>query len=211
MTGEKTLIHYRKYPLGYSEYVFAQGAKARRNADGLRGSSKKRIRIFRRFFEAHVPYMNKGKVLCLGARTGCEVIAAIRMGFKGSVGIDIHPLNEFVIKGDWHKMPFEDESFENVFTNSLDHCYDFPKLASEIFRVLGPDGKFIFETDIRYALSCRKRQWSMDELMQRHGLNSMFWDSVDDLIDVLLHAGFWLFKKPVNRNPKKCSFVLQKG
>ena len=151
--------------------------------------------------------MRPGRVLCLGARTGSEVEGARAVGFAASIGVDLHPLSDSVMRADWHKLPFGDDSFENVFTNSLDHCFNFLKLALEISRVLMPNGIFIFETHTGYALSVRD-DMSLKKSIDFHAFNSMFWDDVEDLIDELRAVGLVVVNKSIGK--KTSVFALEK-
>ena len=155
-------------------------------------------------FKRFKKYMLPGKVLCLGARTGCEVLAAIMCGFfRGSIGIDLHPLCNSVMKADWHDLPFGDATFENVFTNSLDHCLDFTKLAVEIKRVLVPLGVFVFETHTKYAFDSRILGDEVNDVPEllgssvRHTRNSMFWDSIYDVSNKFIELDFALIRRQI--------------
>ena len=83
------------------------------------------------------------RALCIGARTGQEVVALKEMGVKEVIGIDIVPHPPHVIKGDMHNLEFEDESFDFVYTNVFDHSIDPKKMISEMERVVKVGG-FIF-------------------------------------------------------------------
>jgi len=147
-------LYYRKYD-SYKEYVKHQSSKLDKMLKKKNKSTQKvrpecffkRVRYFQSNLEKFCPYMVEGKLLCLGARTGAEVKAFMRLGFKDSIGIDLNPGkdNPYVIKGDFHNMPFKDSSFNNVFTNSLDHIFDIRKLSREVNRVLVNGGKLIME------------------------------------------------------------------
>jgi len=53
------------------------------------------------------------------------------------------------VQGDAQKMPFEDNSFDGVFTNGSLHEWSEPaRILNEIFRVLKPGGKY-FVSDMR--------------------------------------------------------------
>ena len=80
------------------------------------------------------------KALCLGARTGQEVVALKELGVEDSIGIDIVPQEPNVILGDIHNLEFEDDSFDFVYTNILDHSIDPRKMLNEAERVLKPTG-----------------------------------------------------------------------
>lgn len=180
------MIYYRKSST-YEDYVFTQGRKARDNRDYILAGEEKRMRKFKERFKLYKPDMIPGKVLCLGARTGSEVLVARKLGFTNSIGIDLYPLGDCVLQGDWHELPFNDGTYENVYTNSLDHCYDLPKLAKEVFRVLVPGGRFVYESNTEYALENRSKNNIIDIAMivagksSKHPLNTMFWDSLKDI------------------------------
>lgn len=80
------------------------------------------------------------RVLCIGARTGQEVVALNRLGIKDVTGIDLVECPPHVIKGDMHNLSFDDESFDFVFSNIFDHSLYPKKFISEIERVLKVDG-----------------------------------------------------------------------
>jgi len=90
-------------------------------------------------FECLKDYITAGKAICLAAKLGSEVEALREFGFD-AIGIDIAPEPPLVIYGDFHNIPFEDNTFDLVFTNSLDHVYDLNKVGLEIERVMKPDG-----------------------------------------------------------------------
>jgi len=88
------------------------------------------------------------KCLCLGARTGQEVVALKEIGVEEAIGIDIVPHEPYVLKGDIHNLDFEDESFDFVYTNIMDHSIDPKKMISEIERVLKNDGLFYLQIQL---------------------------------------------------------------
>jgi SAM-dependent methyltransferase len=204
------MIYYRQYDK-YSDYTDQQGKKAHVISEALlsKRAMHRRQKRFGKLFRSLKQHMMKGSVLCLGARTGCEIRGAQEAGFGYCTGIDIHPLSDMVIRADWHELPFRGGVFNNVFTNSLDHCYDFPKLVFEVARVLVQKGSFVIETYTGYALS----KWegghhSPDEIIDRHVYNSMFWDDINDLTEVLEHGELMLSYKAIQK--KNCWFVFRK-
>jgi len=78
--------------------------------------------------------------LCLGARTGQEVVALKNLGVKNAVGIDIVPHEPHVVLGDIHNLNFDSDTFDFVYTNIMDHSVDPKKMVSEIERVLKVGG-----------------------------------------------------------------------
>ncbi len=77
--------------------------------------------------------------LCLGARTGQEVVALNEMGIP-SIGVDLVACEPYVVEGDIHALNFEPGVFDLVFTNIYDHALYPDKFCSEIARVLRPGG-----------------------------------------------------------------------
>lgn len=99
---------------------------------------------------------NKRKVLELGCGAGYDAYQFFRVG-ADYVGIDIAPENAErvkrylgfygyapkVIQGDVENLPFEDESFEVIFSiGVLHHTPDIAKSICEAHRVLRPKGEF---------------------------------------------------------------------
>ena len=131
----------RQYP-NYAEYLAHQRAKT--TNPKLRGKLQARwqadLTRFRQQFAQLPDVVPAGtKALCLGARLGAEVQALKDMGYD-AIGIDLVPCPPFVIKGDFHKIPFGQAEFGLVYTNSVDHVYDLDKLRDEISRVLTRPG-----------------------------------------------------------------------
>jgi SAM-dependent methyltransferase len=85
-------------------------------------------------------------VLCLGARTGAECDAFIKLGHF-PIGIDLNPGegNRYVVVGDFHDLQYADGSVDIVYTNALDHAFDLEKIVKEVTRVLKDDGVFVAE------------------------------------------------------------------
>lgn len=184
-------IRYKKFA-DYAAYVKKQGGKISFALENILAKCEARIKGFKKIFIEYQHDLVPGKILCLGARTGCEVQAARQAGFKGSIGIDLHPVGDLVVKGDWHDIPFPDNSFHNVYCNSLDHCMDIEKLVNEIKRVLVSDGIFFFMTMNKQALSTVIG--SIEDRMTSRAYDSMFWDTENDIIDAFISSGFVLKK-----------------
>jgi SAM-dependent methyltransferase len=125
------------------------------------------------------------KALCLGARSGAEVQAFIRCG-AFAVGIDLNPglKNKYVLVGDFHKLVFATGSVDVVYTNSLDHVFDFDKVLGEARRVLRLGGLLIVE-----AIRGYKEGGNPGEF------ESFAWTSVDDLVRLIAGHGFELVNR----------------
>ena len=95
------------------------------------------------------------KVLMLGCGTGDEARLLEEFNAKDIVGIDIskesieiakktYPEYKFII-GDMHKLPFEDNCFDFVYSSLSIHYSENPeKVYNEVYRVLKKKGYFLF-------------------------------------------------------------------
>ncbi len=171
----------------YEEYVYKQGGKARGRREHLVKHAAKNTESFERTFRKAAPHLKAGSVLCLGARTGAESIGAERAGFAGSVGIDLHPVGQTVLQGDWHDLQFPDASFANVYSNSLDHCLYLDRLAAQVQRVLVPGGRF-------YVMATNRADASLADWTAKGGNEALYWQVSDDLRDALIALGFVLLQ-----------------
>tara|TARA_Y100000592_G_C5478865_1_gene324102 strand:- start:1232 stop:2473 length:1242 start_codon:yes stop_codon:yes gene_type:complete len=134
----------------YEEYISFQKTKTEdpvRREKWLNEEWDLKLKGFEELFIQHG--LNKGnkKALCIGARTGQEVVALKNLGIDAQ-GIDIVPCLPHVIKGDMHNLQFDDEEFDFVFSNVYDHSLYPEKKASEIERVLKVGGKVLFQLQI---------------------------------------------------------------
>tara|TARA_B110000444_G_C18738770_1_gene546964 strand:- start:9 stop:659 length:651 start_codon:yes stop_codon:yes gene_type:complete len=98
---------------------------------------------FRHLFKRNEEFLqNKKNSICLGARTGQEVFVLRELGLD-SIGIDLVEFPPYTIKGDIHNLEFDDEKFDLIFTNILDHSLYLEKFISEMERVCVKDGIII--------------------------------------------------------------------
>ena len=98
---------------------------------------------FRHLFKRNEEFLqNKKNSICLGARTGQEVFVLRELGLE-SIGIDLVEFPPYTIKGDIHNLEFDDEKFDLIFTNILDHSLNLKKFISEMERVCVKDGIII--------------------------------------------------------------------
>lgn len=100
---------------------------------------------FKRFSSLLKP---NSKVLCLGARTGQEVVALKSLGVQDVTGIDIVPHEPHVVYGDIHDLEYANDTFDFVYTNIIDHSSNPTKMISEMERVLKRDGFALIQTQI---------------------------------------------------------------
>lgn len=176
----------------YDAYVQAQGRKARYKRKELLAGDPKRVEHFVAIFNAARMHLNLGPVLCLGARTGAENEAAERCGYKGSVGVDLHPVGANVKQGDWHKLKFRSGSFSNAYTNSFDHCLYLDRAVAEIHRVLSAYGAFyLMASDKGVKNEQRERSWLAEP---KHN-ETLYWSHSDALRDAVLACGGFRLRK----------------
>ena len=98
-----------------------------------------KVEMFLNHFKRNINYLNGGKALGICARTGQEIEALNELGMD-AIGIDIVAYPPLVIFGDAHKLPFKDNQFDFVFSNSIDHSI-YPRLfLNEMLRVLKTNG-----------------------------------------------------------------------
>ena len=96
--------------------------------------------MFYNHFKRNEKYLTeKGMALGVCARTGQEIEALKQLGMD-AIGVDIVPYPPLVILGDAHNLPFEDNTFDFVFSNSLDHSIYPVLFLGEMRRVLKKGG-----------------------------------------------------------------------
>jgi SAM-dependent methyltransferase len=182
----------------YDYYQEHQGRKVKAKGDRLLAHAPSRIKGFEKIFRNAQRHLLPGSMVCLGARTGCEVRAARSLGWS-AIGIDLHPARKddaAVLRMDWHNMQFPDNSFDNAYTNSIDHCFDLGALCAEVRRVLRPGGVWLVQ-----AASWQRLDGKEDpEKYMRQSSNYLFWGSPEELAEAICKFGFmlgrmWNFKK----------------
>ena len=130
----------REY-LNYDNYVKHQKVKslnAKRIKKWLNEDWQPRVDMFIEHFKRNKKYLS-GRALGICARTGQEIEALNILGLD-AIGIDLVAYPPIVIQGDAHDLPFEDNEFDFVFSNSLDHSI-YPEIfLAEMQRVLKTGG-----------------------------------------------------------------------
>jgi SAM-dependent methyltransferase len=178
-------LSQRRYG-AYQEYLEHQKSKLSKIGNPVR--KRDRLRQALRERVATMPEISRGSsVLCLAARFGGECEAFIDCG-AFAIGIDINPGpdNQYVVTGDFHTIQFADASVDCIYTNSLDHVFDFNRVMSEVKRVLKGNGIFVAEI----------AQGSKDVIQHEGGeYESFWWDSTDTIIELIRQSGFDLIRK----------------
>jgi SAM-dependent methyltransferase len=147
---EKNGIVHREYlsQNPYKSYINHQKFKYYiYNFLGAFDKQKIKIENFKNNFSyLKLDFPNYKYVLCLGARSGAEVQAFRELGYF-SIGIDInYPKNSpYVLYGDFHNLDFPDNCFDFVYSNCLDHVFNYELFLKDIKRVLKKEGRIIFD------------------------------------------------------------------
>ena len=131
-----------------------------------------KIDIFKKVFDNYKnndTLKNGMKCLCFGARTGQEVVALNEIGMD-ALGIDIVPQEPYVVEGDIHNAPFEDKTFDFVFTNIMDHSIYPEKFVSEMERVTKPGGHIL----VQLQLNCKSDEYAENDIYNSSSVISLF-------------------------------------
>ena len=132
-----------EYYSDYNQYINHQKEKTidpKKRETWLGKEWKLKIDIFKDIFLYYKQtdiLKDNMKCLCMGARTGQEVVALNELGMD-AIGIDLVPQKPYVIEGDVHNICFADNTFDFVFTNIFGHSIHPLKFVNEIERVLKP-------------------------------------------------------------------------
>lgn len=131
-----------------------------------------------------LPDLTGKKVLMLGCGTGEESILLREFGATDIVGIDLseesirlakesYPECEFVA-GDMHSLPFEDSSFDFVYSSLAVHYSENPEsVYKEIYRVLKANGELLVSLGHPLRWACEEIE--IDGVKQRvisHGVDN---------------------------------------
>jgi SAM-dependent methyltransferase len=152
-------------------------AQAHWNRTPLFFSEEERYRIYPWLYEAaEFRYHGGHKVLEIGCGTGCDLLQFAKHGAE-AYGIDITEEHLRLAKervgdkadvrfGDARALPFPDATFDYVYSHGvLMHSSEPEKIATEIFRVLKPGGRFMIHVYSRWSyitlrlLTLHGRQW----------------------------------------------------
>src|SRR5262245_45370828 len=167
----------------YNDYRRSPGGQARDDRQSVSLSHKFRTVLRNRLQFIFIDRLAGASVLCLGARTGAECEAFIDRGLK-PIGIDINPEPDarLVKQGDFNNLEFPDDSFDVVYTNSLDHAFDLDKVIGEIWRVLKRGGHVIAEIVLG----------SKDGPLGREPgeYESLWWDHAGEVAERIERRGF---------------------
>ena len=202
------MIQYRKYK-SYEEYLKHQRKKLDTQCDYFKSEFNARLVLIKKRIECIIKSINVNenkRVLCLGARLGEEVKAFNDFGFD-AIGIDINPgiNNKLVVKGDFHKIPFPDNSFDYLYCNCLDHAFDLEKVNTECDRVLKDNCYMFIELGKSDKLKIEKE--GKDHIKKANSYEAVIWDKMESVIDC-----FKAFKrvKDFDTDESYYCFILRK-
>jgi ubiquinone/menaquinone biosynthesis C-methylase UbiE len=103
---------------------------------------------FKELFDRNAKYINdKKNSICLGSRTGQEVLSLRNRGIN-SIGIDLVEFPPYTVTGDIHNLKYDSNTFDLVFCNIIDHCYDLNKAIFEMERICSLDGIIIINIQV---------------------------------------------------------------
>ncbi|MBN1536365.1 MAG: hypothetical protein JW908_06500, partial [Anaerolineales bacterium] len=121
----------RRYD-SYQTYISHQASKFHALIKKKGGFSNRTVLDYRLIFYRRFCYLSKylaksAKILCAGARQGTEVEVLRDLGFYNATGIDLNPgpSNPLVSYGDFMHLEYENDSLDLIYSNSIDHAFDF--------------------------------------------------------------------------------------
>lgn len=162
--------------LNYDDYILKQKEKTldpKRIEKWLGEEWESKLDGFRDLFQRNIEFIDKVQnCICLGARTGQEVVALKELG-KDAIGIDLVEFLPHTIVGDIHDLSFDNCIFDLAFTNIFDHSFYPSKFISEIERVIMSSGFII----INIQLKISGDKYSENVLYDPDGVIELFKDS----------------------------------
>ena len=116
-----------------------------------------------------LPDLSGKKILMLGCGTGDESLMLNEFGAVDIIGIDLseesiklakesYPNCKFIV-GDMHKLPFENDTFDFVYSSLAIHYSKEPEeVYKEIYRVLKSEGQLLFSIGHPLRWACEERK-----------------------------------------------------
>lgn len=152
----KALLNIKKSN-DYSYSVIGNFCDILEKRDPIKYREDDRTRQAKNVVDYISKYINlKNKIfLDIGAGYGALVLEAAKRGAKGSIGVEPDLFDEATeqikkskfnvkyVSGSGENLPFQDNYFDVIHTNAIEHFNDPKKSISEMIRVLKPGGKLI--------------------------------------------------------------------
>lgn len=126
-----------------------------RQEELLQGTLKPHRFVEKPMMFSMLPDLNGKRILLLGCGTGEETKLLESFGANDMVGLDLseesvriasetYPKYEFLV-GDMHTLPFNNETFDFVYSSLAVHYSDKPGIIyDEVYRILKSEGRFLF-------------------------------------------------------------------
>lgn len=90
-------------------------------------------------------------ILCVGCRNANELDYIEKTLGLQSTGLDLFSTDHRIVVGDMHKMPFDDNFFDHLYScHSLEHAYDIKVALQEFARVVKDGGTITIEVPVDF-------------------------------------------------------------
>jgi len=188
----------------YEEYVSLQKDKTGNEEKRKKWFSNREenAELFERTFKPYLKFFEEDFVcLCLGARSGEEVLALRNLGFENSLGIDLIESGDgVVIEGDLHDLQYENE-IDFIYTNVFDHVLYPEKMLQGIKKSLTDRGLALIQLQLGNSYG------------DVHGVLDI--DDSDEFEELVRKNGFEVILKeaPRHKTPNNhslnCNFLIR--
>jgi 2-polyprenyl-3-methyl-5-hydroxy-6-metoxy-1,4-benzoquinol methylase len=134
-------------PAGYRDYLELQ---LRRTLDKMDAPLQERTQVMVDAV-ARCADLPRSRVLCVGCRNHAELDYFLARGAQSVTGIDLYSRDPRIQVMDMHQMSFAAGEFDLLYTvHALEHAHNPAQVASEIARVVRPQGLVAIEVPVRY-------------------------------------------------------------
>ena len=184
----------------YKFYLFHQKLKTFFRLQKLKDSYDTHLKKFENEFK-NIEYLEVKKILCIAARLGAEVHALRNLNYD-AIGIDIFVTknNKYVHYGEFEKIPYENKTFDAIYTNSVDHIFNIKKTVNEIDRVLKKGGYLLINL-----------MKGIDEGHDMAGtFESLVWKKRSDVLFKIVEISNYKLVKEVDTTKTTTLYILKK-
>jgi len=184
----------------YKFYLFHQKLKTFFRLQKLKDSYDNHLKKFENEFK-NIEYLEVKKILCIAARLGTEVHALRNLNYD-AIGIDIFVTknNKYVHYGEFEKIPYENKTFDAIYTNSVDHIFNIKKTVNEIDRVLKKGGYLLINL-----------MKGVDEGNDMAGtFESLVWKKRSDVLFKIVEISNYKLVKEVDTTKTTTLYILKK-
>jgi SAM-dependent methyltransferase len=118
-------------------------------------------------------------VLCVGCRNGFELDEFRARGLSDVIGIDIFSQRDDILVMDMHRMSFDSDTFDVVYSShSLEHAHDPARVVAEVSRVAREGAVVAVEVPVRHRGSDADRV----EFADLSQLEALFAGRIGDVV-----------------------------